>query len=511
MIPQRVQLKGFLCYQEEQEIRFDGAATLWMLSGLNGSGKSSIFDAVTYALFGHHRGGGQQALELINKDSDALLVEFDFLLDGKLYRAKRTLRRKHPGRRRPRTQQILRREGGDNGQGKWVPIEGTGQKREFDAWVAEHVGLTYETFTSSVLLLQGKADKLLDSKPEGRREVLAGIVDLDRYERLHKQADEQRKALEWELKGLNNRLEAVPDVEPLELAEASARIRTAEEAREQARAEVERLLGLEAQAPGVGRLAGPAGRRAATLASRRNSCWASGGHRKGRGTAARVARRAAAHAGDRGAAERGPQDGGEDEGVDKAEAETRRRTDDGATRPQAGPRQADLDAGTHRRGCGPAAEASALLRQRSIQLEKLKEFERHEGDLERAARREAAVAGRARRPQCRARESFEALTALAADGAAPGPAGSRGATSCGRRGSAAARRGRSARRSSAKGIQIKAELEKIRPRLQEAEEALRQAADQATETRTVVQQAREPEGAEARWTARRSAAIAARR
>ena len=90
------------------------------------------------------------------------------------------------------TQQILRREGGDNGDGKWVPIEGTGQKREFDAWVAEHVGLNYETFTSSVLLLQGKAEKLLDSKPEGRREVLAGIVDLERYERLHKNG--RRKA-----------------------------------------------------------------------------------------------------------------------------------------------------------------------------------------------------------------------------------------------------------------------------------------------------------------------------
>ena len=247
MIPQRVELKGFLCYKDEQEVRFDGAATLWMLSGLNGSGKSSIFDAVTYALFGHHRGGGQHAHELINKDSDALLVEFDFLLDGKLYRAKRTLRRNTRGGATG-TQQISRREGGDNGAGKWVPIEGTGQKREFDAWVAEHVGLNYETFTSSVLLLQGRAEKLLDSKPEGRREVLAGIVDLERYERLHKQADDQRKALEGELKGLNNRLTAVPVVEPLALAEAAGRIHDAEQAGGRARIEVERLLGLEAQA-----------------------------------------------------------------------------------------------------------------------------------------------------------------------------------------------------------------------------------------------------------------------
>src|SRR3954451_15187863 len=93
MIPQRVKLSGFLSYKDEQEIRFDGSQ-LWMLSGTNGSGKSSIFDAVTYALFGHHRGGRLEAAELINKESNTLAVEFDFTLDGQLYRVKRTVRRR---------------------------------------------------------------------------------------------------------------------------------------------------------------------------------------------------------------------------------------------------------------------------------------------------------------------------------------------------------------------------------------------------------------------------------
>src|SRR5438045_5572593 len=91
MIPRRVSLRGFLCYRAEQEIDF-GGATLWMLAGLNGSGKSAIFDAVTYALFGHHRGGATGAAELINKESDGLAVEFDFLLDGEFYRVKRALK-----------------------------------------------------------------------------------------------------------------------------------------------------------------------------------------------------------------------------------------------------------------------------------------------------------------------------------------------------------------------------------------------------------------------------------
>ena len=109
MIPQRVKLKGFLCYKEEQEISFDGAS-LWMLAGLNGSGKSTVFDAVTYALFGHHRAGSQDAQELINKDSDSLVVEFDFLLDGQEFRAKRTLRR-NPRGNATATRQVLWRPG----------------------------------------------------------------------------------------------------------------------------------------------------------------------------------------------------------------------------------------------------------------------------------------------------------------------------------------------------------------------------------------------------------------
>src|SRR5262249_36463835 len=46
MIPLRISLGGFLCYREPKEIAFDEDAPLWMLAGLNGSGKSAVFDAV---------------------------------------------------------------------------------------------------------------------------------------------------------------------------------------------------------------------------------------------------------------------------------------------------------------------------------------------------------------------------------------------------------------------------------------------------------------------------------
>jgi DNA repair exonuclease SbcCD ATPase subunit len=242
VIPQRIKLSGFLCYKEEQIIDFQGSATLWMLSGLNGSGKSAIFDAVTFALFGHHRGGATGNAELINKESKQLSVEFDFLLNGHLCRIKRTQKRDNKGGTKG-TQQIFHLVDDD-----FQAVPDTTNKRDFDAWVSENIGLTYETFTSSVLLLQGKAEKLLDSRPEGRREVLASIVHLERYERLHARADERRKVLEGDAKSLNQRLAAIAEVDPLELGRVRLLITERQEQRAGARAEVERLQQLRNQA-----------------------------------------------------------------------------------------------------------------------------------------------------------------------------------------------------------------------------------------------------------------------
>jgi exonuclease SbcC len=241
MIPQRVYLRGFLSYRDEQEVRFDGSS-LWMLSGLNGSGKSSVFDAVTYALFGHHRGGRQEAHELINKDSTGAVVEFDFTQDGEQYRIRRTLQRDAKGGARG-TQQVFHWQPGSNGGP--VALADTGRRAEFEKWVHEHIGLNFETFTSSVLLRQGEAEKLLDSTAKGRFEVLAGIVDLERYQRLHQKADDQRKALKDRGKLLSDQLAALPEVSELELAGAENRIADAEERRQEAAAEVERRQGLE--------------------------------------------------------------------------------------------------------------------------------------------------------------------------------------------------------------------------------------------------------------------------
>src|SRR5262245_539676 len=241
MIPKRVKLSGFLCYKDEQEVAFDGS-TLWMLSGLNGSGKSAVFDAVTYALFGYHRGGSVGAAELINKSENGFTVEFDFQLEGQVYRIRRTLKRRASGT--AATQQILKfQPAGED----FEPIVDTQKRAEFDKWVSDHIGLNYETFTSSVLLLQGRAEKLLDSTAKGRAEVLASIVDLERYQRLHEKADGERKKLKGQVEELQAQVNAIPEVSEMELAAAANKIDDASDALAAAHEVVERLQGLEFQ------------------------------------------------------------------------------------------------------------------------------------------------------------------------------------------------------------------------------------------------------------------------
>jgi DNA repair exonuclease SbcCD ATPase subunit len=246
MIPRRICLRGFLSYREEQEVDFSGS-TLWMLGGPNGSGKSAVFDAVTYALFGVHRGGSLHAAKMINKDADVLQVEFDFLLDGHLYRARKTLRKSNRGSSQA-TQQISHFAERDGRPGRWEPVGDTNRKTEYDRWLRERLGLTYETFTSSVLLLQGRAEKLLDSAAKGRFEVLAGIVDLARYARLHEKVDERRRNLKARAEATQGQIAALPEVADAEMAAADELIATSEAALGRARAEVERCRAAELHA-----------------------------------------------------------------------------------------------------------------------------------------------------------------------------------------------------------------------------------------------------------------------
>jgi exonuclease SbcC len=240
MIPLRVKLRGFLSYRDEQALDFT-EAPLWMLAGPNGSGKSAVFDAVTYALFGQHRGGGKDADELINKQSDGFAIEFEFALGDANYLIRRTLKRT-PAGKTSATQQILRR---DSRLEKWSPVSETNKKTAFNDWIQENIGLRFATFAASVLLVQGQAERLLSQTPADRFKVLADVVDLERYIRLHARVDDRRKALKSQLEVLRNQLIGLPVVTAADLTAAQEREKNAETVRKQAAEAVDALRAVE--------------------------------------------------------------------------------------------------------------------------------------------------------------------------------------------------------------------------------------------------------------------------
>jgi DNA repair exonuclease SbcCD ATPase subunit len=245
MIPIRVRVQGFLSYRDEAVLEFDGAA-LWMLTGPNGAGKSAVFDAVTFALYGAHRGGKQNADKLINQHCDKLVAEFDFRLDEDVYRAKRT-----ESRRGQPTRQIIHLSGPNAPQrrrsGEAVVPE-TDSKAGFDAWVKEHIGLSYEAFKASMLLRQGDSDALLKMDSRERHDVLTQLVDLSDYVNLYERAKAKHNEHSAKEKLLANQLEQLPAVSPEAIDVLATTANDNREISAQAQAELQKIAALKTHA-----------------------------------------------------------------------------------------------------------------------------------------------------------------------------------------------------------------------------------------------------------------------
>jgi DNA repair protein SbcC/Rad50 len=74
MVPVRIAVRGFLSYRDRAEVTFEGRA-LWMLCGRNGAGKSALFDAITFALYGSGRFGDKIVQDYIHHDQKDMEVE----------------------------------------------------------------------------------------------------------------------------------------------------------------------------------------------------------------------------------------------------------------------------------------------------------------------------------------------------------------------------------------------------------------------------------------------------
>jgi exonuclease SbcC len=235
VIPLRISLKNFLTFATDTDgnlvmLDFEGAA-LWSIAGVNGAGKSAIFDAITYTLYGEHRGGNQHDNRLIRKGASTAKVAFEFIQAGQRYRIERSITRKtgRHGEPRPDAKHVQASMWSDSDQA-WVAVPDTDKATELEKWVKSILGMGPESFRSAVLLRQGEADKLLNAKATQRFQVLAGLIDLRAYQQLEQLAVGRRKAMDAEASLLDQQLAGIDPATSEQVAESASQLTYAERA-----------------------------------------------------------------------------------------------------------------------------------------------------------------------------------------------------------------------------------------------------------------------------------------
>lgn len=191
-------MRGFLSYKAPVEIDFT-SFELACISGENGAGKSSILDAITWALFGRARKHDES---VINLESQRAEVTFLFIYEGNTYRIIRSNPR---GETKLVEFHIRQDEGNDPGGPLWKPLtERT--LRETDQKIEDILRLDYESFINASFLLQGEADQFTQQNPSTRKRILSQILGLEVWEEYRKRSALNRKTAESEIDTLDGRI-----------------------------------------------------------------------------------------------------------------------------------------------------------------------------------------------------------------------------------------------------------------------------------------------------------------
>jgi exonuclease SbcC len=180
MRPVRLAAVGFTAFRDLVEIDF-ADADFFALVGPTGSGKSSVLDAICFALYGSvpRYDDDRLVAPAITQGATEARVSLTFEIGGEEYIATRVVRRTKTGA----TTKEARLEHGSEIV--------AGDARDMNDKVAELIGLPFHHFTRSVVLPQGDFAEFLHDKPSARQDLIVKLLDLSVYGRMQTRATQR--------------------------------------------------------------------------------------------------------------------------------------------------------------------------------------------------------------------------------------------------------------------------------------------------------------------------------
>ena len=180
MIPKYLKIKGLYSYKTEQEIHFDQLteAALFGIFGSVGSGKSSILEAITFALYGDterlNNKGDDRTYNMMNLRSDDLSIDFECLAgkDAEHYRFSVRGKRNSKNFMDVKT---FERKAYMKLNDEWSPITA-------DDVAEKVIGLSYENFRRTIIIPQGRFQEFIELRDNDRTKMMKELFNLDRYD-----------------------------------------------------------------------------------------------------------------------------------------------------------------------------------------------------------------------------------------------------------------------------------------------------------------------------------------
>ncbi len=222
MKPIKLTMSAFGSYRGVERIDFTGIQNgCFLITGDTGAGKTTIFDAVTYALYGRTSGGKRDGNMMRSQYADSetdTYVEFQFLYRDQEYTVRRNPEYLRPSKRKNADGTIKFVK--ETAKISLILPDGSefqGKKKEIDLKIEEIIGLDVNQFTQIAMIAQGDFLKLLHAESKERKQIFSKIFHTRIFWKIQDTLKEQAKGLYIQLE--KNSMDCRREMERVQIAQ----------------------------------------------------------------------------------------------------------------------------------------------------------------------------------------------------------------------------------------------------------------------------------------------------